>query len=106
MNKLREDLDTIVSGAFSDGMMFQANGTLTNADARKLKDTRIQDILQLFKDTVEKIMPETIYLNQYKNKQIIKRNRMLINGYNDALKEFRQNLSKILSEGEVEKEME
>ena len=54
----------------------------------------IDQLLSLFKDTMEKVIPETIYLNQYKDKEIRRRNQMLVNGYNKALREFRQNLEK------------
>ena len=120
MNKFQKDLDTIVSGAFSDGMMFQAKGTLTNNDARKLKDQRIKQHLQLFKDTVEKIIPKPPACKdgkQHKMKtystdegytrycEICTIYQSYIDGINLANKKFRQNLSKILSEDELEKEI-
>lgn len=106
MNKLQETLDTIVSGAFSDGMMFQAKGNLTNNDARILKDQRIDQLLQLFKDTVEKAMPKKMSIKEAKQDWGYFDNPFaeLADFHNSALKQFRQNLSKILSENEVKKE--
>ena len=105
MSKVRKDLDTIVSGAFSDGMMFQAKGTLTNADARKLKDERIKNLLQLFKDTVGKAMPEGN--SQHKDRHDWPFDVPCPSCVEYRfIKQCRQNLSKILEEDEVEKETE
>mgnify|MGYP001586208636 FL=1 len=94
MNKFQKDLDTIVSGAFSDGMMFQAKGTLTNNDARKLKDGRIKQHLQLFKDTVERGFDEF----RSSNERVDGKPRFGIPHFTVDIKDFydrfRQNLEK------------
>ena len=89
MSKLRKYLGTIVSSVFVDGMMFQGD-KLTNADARKSKKEATIQLLQLFKDSVEKaILREGLDCYIHGTKCDKFQNYMKVH-----YKQFKQNLEK------------
>ncbi|MEK6883261.1 MAG: hypothetical protein AABY22_26780 [Nanoarchaeota archaeon] len=99
MNKLKEKMYNLMDSFLVEGDKPRPIDRL-NIDRHLF----VKNLFQLFKDTVEKVIPPyapTDYPRTPEGRQMSYENNM----YNSGLAEFRQNLSKILTENEV-REME